>query len=140
LGAQITGEFLNAPVKIAPLFGSVLAVCCVYIFSKRYILRRADRYKRTAFSSLYRFLLRKWQFDSVYNLLLNKPLLEAGYNGFRSIDKGLLEFVGPTFGGKLAIKVGFQFVSLQTGKVFDYATFMGVVLYIYTVQLEASCF
>lgn len=51
----------------------------------------------------------------------------------------MLEFIGPTIGGKLAVKLGFNVVKLQTGKVFDYAFFILAVLYYYTVYREATC-
>jgi len=47
---------------------------------------------------------------------------------FSLVDKGLLEFVGPTGLGRQTILAGRVLASAQTGRVYDYAGFMLVAL------------
>lgn len=51
--------------------------------------------------------------------------MEGAYNiVFGLIDKGLLEFVGPTGAARQTIRVGRLLAAVQTGRVYDYAGFM----------------
>lgn len=78
-------------------------------------------YAQPATLCLYRFLSFKWGFDTVYNRFINKPLLQGAYNiPFSLIDKGLLEQMGPTGLGKMAVAIGYQLTKAQTGQVTDY--------------------
>jgi len=46
---------------------------------------------------LYTFLNRKWFFDKVYNEWISQTVLNIAYkNSYQAIDRGLLEFMGPT--------------------------------------------
>lgn len=67
----------------------------------------------------------------VYNELVNVPLLLGAYNiTFALIDKGFLEFVGPTGLSRQATAAGRLLASAQTGRVYDYAGFMVASLYL----------
>lgn len=58
-------------------------------------------------------------------------MLRAAYNiTFSLIDKGVLEIFGPTGGGKLSYYIGTFLVRSQTGRVYEYAAFMVVVVYL----------
>jgi hypothetical protein len=55
--------------------------------------------------------------------------MEGAYNiTFSLIDKGLLEFAGPTGLGRQTIVFGRLLASAQTGRVYDYAGFMLIFL------------
>ena len=75
--------------------------------------------------TLYTFLNRRWLFDKVYNDYLGRPSLNFGYKvSFKSIDKGVLEILGP-FGITQGIRdlVG-QTRQLQSGFIYHYAFVM----------------
>jgi hypothetical protein len=58
----------------------------------------------------------------VYNRFVNQPLLQSAYHDvFKPIDKGLLECVGPTGLGHVAVRLGYRTAAAQTGRVYDYA-------------------
>lgn len=58
----------------------------------------------------------------MYNRIVNQPLLEGAYRVvFGLIDKGLLEFLGPTGLGVVSFRSGAFLTSLQTGRAYDYA-------------------
>lgn len=108
IGAQLVGEFLPIYIKRLPFFGSIVSVFLVFAYNELGAQSFSLLYKNNHLRSMHRFLAHKWYFDLVYNRFINQPLLEFAYKTvFRFIDKGLLEFVGPTSAGKLLSKVGF---------------------------------
>jgi NADH:ubiquinone oxidoreductase subunit 5 (subunit L)/multisubunit Na+/H+ antiporter MnhA subunit len=70
-------------------------------------------------------LNKRWLFDKVYNDVFGKNALSFGYNvSFKSVDKGVLEMLGP-YGLVVMFKnLSGQFKSLQTGYVYHYAFVM----------------
>lgn len=53
---------------------------------------------------------------------MNKPLLQHAYNGpFVLIDRGLLEYVGPTGFSALIRRASHLLARAQTGRAYDYA-------------------
>ena len=75
--------------------------------------------------TLYTFLNRRWLFDKVYNDYLGRPGLNFGYKvSFKSIDKGVLEILGP-FGITQGIRdLVSQTRQLQSGFIYHYAFVM----------------
>lgn len=64
-------------------------------------------------------------------MFLNKPLLQHAYNGpFVLIDRGLLEYVGPTGFSMLLRRASFVLSSAQTGRAYDYAGAFLAALYV----------
>jgi hypothetical protein len=48
------------------------------------------------FVTVFSFLSNKWYFDVIYNRLINYNILHFSYEvTFKTIDKGVLEIVGP---------------------------------------------
>lgn len=130
IGSQLSGEFLPVYIKRLPFFGSITSVFFVFACNETWAARSSSLYKNSALRAWYRFLSHKWYFDTVYNRFVNQPLLEFAYKTvFRFLDKGLLEFIGPTSAGRIISKVGFHITRAQTGKVYDYALFRLVTLW-----------
>jgi NADH:ubiquinone oxidoreductase subunit 5 (subunit L)/multisubunit Na+/H+ antiporter MnhA subunit len=112
-------------MKLIPLISAVIATLLVFeTYDARFNRRTGSKTIPTDLP-LYYFLLHKWGFDTVYNEWLNRPLMEGAYNiVFGLIDKGLLEFAGPTGAAQQTIRVGRVLASIQTGRAYDYAGFM----------------
>jgi len=67
--------------------------------------------------------------------------MEGGYNvTFSLIDKGLLEFAGPTGLGRQTILLGRLLARAQTGRVYDYAGFMLLFLCLALVLINTGDF
>lgn len=132
-GAQLAGEFLPFHVKMTPFFGSMLSVALVFILNNfTFAEQSAGLYQNSRIRSLHRFLSHKWYFDTVYNRLINQPLLEGSYRVvFALLDKGLFETFGPTGLGFSSFRLSNFFTQFQTGRVYDYAWFMVLFIYIY---------
>ena len=121
----VESEYIPQDIKMIPLaltgLGAVLAytlnysnVASSYTFTTSYYGRM-----------LYTFLNKRWLFDKVYNDVFGKNALSFGYNvSFKSVDKGVLEMLGP-YGLVVMFKnLSGQFKSLQTGYVYHYAFVM----------------
>jgi NADH:ubiquinone oxidoreductase subunit 5 (subunit L)/multisubunit Na+/H+ antiporter MnhA subunit len=132
-GAQLDGEFLPFFTKMTPFFGSMFSVMLVFLMnSSTFATKVSGLYTNSGVRSLHRFLSHKWYFDTVYNRLINQPLLEGSYRVvFKLMDKGLLEFFGPTGLGILSFRLSSLTAKAQTGFVYDYAWLMIFFTYIY---------
>lgn len=128
---QLAGEFMPTYIKLIPLVSAVVAVFAVVALYGVASLQELMYINLAKYLTLYRFLSHKWGFDVVYNQFVNIPLMHGAYNiTFSLIDKGLLEFVGPTGFGRQAVGFGRLLASAQTGRVHDYASFLFVALYL----------
>ena len=89
--------------------------------------------------SFYIFLNRRWLFDKVYNDWIGSPSLGFGYNvSFKSIDKGVLEVLGP-FGITEGIRNLLTYTrEIQSGFIYHYAFVMllGLTLLLTLLSLE----
>jgi NADH-ubiquinone oxidoreductase chain 5 len=71
---------------------------------------------------IYLFLLSRWQFDIVYNQQIARRVLDFGADTWKTLDKGLLELLGPK--GVSISLMDYIIPSVrqtQTGAVHDYA-------------------
>lgn len=134
---HVSAETLPLHIKLTPLYLSITATAAVFLISIASVTSAPMFLNKTARQSHY-FLTHKWCFDDVYNSFVNKPALQGAYNGpFKSIDKGLLELVGPTGLGALARYLGSTLVGAQTGRAYDYAGALLAALYI--ALIATSC-
>lgn len=118
-------------IKLFPLFSIICAVIVVFHVYEIFAVRHTMYGKFIQYITLYRFFSYKWGFDVVYNQFINIPLLQGAYNtSFALIDKGLLEFIGPTGLSQSVGGASRLLISVQTGRVYDYASFMLAALYL----------
>ena len=134
----IESEFIPSYVKLVPTIlsfaGAILAIILNHFYS-------AMLYNATLSPvglKLWAFLNKKWYFDKIYNECLNKPLMSFGYFvSFRSMDKGIVEMLGP-YGAVSSFSLMMKKISkLQTGFIYHYAFIMlvGIILLLTTTSL-----
>ena len=134
----IESEFIPSYVKLVPTIlsfaGAILAIILNHFYS-------AMLYNATLSPvglKLWAFLNKKWYFDKIYNECLNKPLMSFGYFvSFRSMDKGIVEMLGP-YGAVSFFSLMMKKISkLQTGFIYHYAFIMlvGIILLLTTTSL-----
>lgn len=71
-------------------------------------------------------------------MFVNKPLLQHAYNGpFVLVDRGLLEYVGPTGFSAVLRRISFVLSSTQSGRAYDYAGAFLSALYIVSLVCSA---
>jgi len=130
---SIDAEFIPHFFKLLPvclsIFGASLALVLYTFFSKDlYMLKTSILGKR-----FYNFLNRKWFFDKVYNEYISQAALSFGYFvSYKTIDRGVIEMLGP-FGLSKTVLTNSTYLSrIQTGLVYDYSLWMffGVVMMI----------
>jgi len=90
---------------------------------------------------IYSFLNKKWWFDKFYNEFLIQNIISFGYQvSYKSIDRGVIEILGPYGISNLVFSVAFNLNKLHTGYIYHYAIYMifnliFIVVFIFSVQL-----
>jgi len=129
----IDAEFIPHFFKLLPvglsLTGATLALV-LYTFSSKglYVLKTSVMGRK-----IYNFLNRKWFFDKVYNEFISQTALSFGYFiSYKTIDRGIIEMLGPWGLSKTVLSQTSILSRLQTGLVYDYSLWMffGVLLMI----------
>lgn len=126
---QVDSEFIPQMYKLLPLFFSLLGASTA-LFFYTFLPKELYLFKTSNFGKfLYTFLNRKWFFDKFYNEFINQFLLFFGYHmSYKTIDRGLIEMVGP-FGLSKTVLINSRLISnLQSGSIFDYALLMVIGL------------
>jgi len=121
----IEAEFLPFYIKLIPFIMTVLgiffAIMIYSVYEKKFVT--LIFYKKVYY--FYLFLVKKWYFDVIYNEFLVKNVTSFGYFiSFKSIDRGLLELMGP-LGIIRILKILTKKASLfQTGLIYHYIFFI----------------
>nr|YP_009317212.1 NADH dehydrogenase subunit 5 [Palpitomonas bilix]YP_009317273.1 NADH dehydrogenase subunit 5 [Palpitomonas bilix]BAV82380.1 NADH dehydrogenase subunit 5 [Palpitomonas bilix]BAV82441.1 NADH dehydrogenase subunit 5 [Palpitomonas bilix] len=127
---MVDAEFLPYYIKLIPvilsLSGAVISLL-VYHFMSQILFN-----VQTSFIGrhLYIFFNKKWFFDKIYNYFFVQHVLRFGYSiTFKSLDKGLIEFLGPYGIANVVSRVSSLTSALHTGYIYHYAfvMFVGVV-------------
>jgi len=103
--------------------------------------RSIYRFEKAASASflirkLYFFFNKRWFFDKVYNDLIAQKVISFGYLiSFKTIDKGLLEILGPLGVSKTILTFVQQISRLHSGFIFNYALIMllGIAILVFLV-------
>ena len=115
-------HLLSPSLKLMPLLFSFLGCFISFLIYKFSIFTITLNKDRTYLNYFYSFFNRKWYFDNVYNDFILNKAIKMGYSFFvKSVDKGLLEFLGP-----LGLMNFFKAASLrasnfQSGLIYHYA-------------------
>ena len=93
----VEAEFLNTSIKIFPVCLSLLGGMFSFLFYNFYF-KILFNFKISMFGrNIYIFFNRKWFFDKIYNYIFAHNILTWGYKqAYQNIDRGILEFLGPT--------------------------------------------
>jgi NADH-ubiquinone oxidoreductase chain 5 len=131
----VDSEFIPTLFKLLPVTLSCIgAGLSFFLYNSNY--RVLYLIKISLFGKkIYKFLNRKWYFDKVYNECINQNLLTFSYNTtFKSIDRGILELMGPMGVSIVTQKTSELLQKAQNGNFFDYSTwFLGSITLIVTV-------
>ncbi len=116
----VESEYIPQGVKMIPVFAGAFGAIIAYgINVSEPMLAYRLKYQE---SDLYKFLNKRWLFDRVYNAWIGVPSLIFGYQvSFRSLDKGLFEWVGPSGFIRTVPQITRQFSQLQSGYLYHYA-------------------
>jgi len=136
----LESEYIPQTIKFIPLFFSFIGAMVAYTMN---VTASTVSYslKTNAARKIYIFLNKRWLFDKVYNDFFGKTSLNFGYNvSFKTLDKGVIEIIGPT-GITEVFKGAIRKTSkVQSGFIYHYALMMltGLVFLIAFVGLWDS--
>jgi len=133
----IDAEFAPHFFKLLPvclsIMGAFLALF-LYNFSSKdlYMLKTSIIGRK-----IYNFLNRKWFFDKFYNEFVNQFILNFGYHvSYKTIDRGVIEMLGPFGFTKTVLNKSNFLSSVQTGSVYDYSFWMFLSLLVVFVGVD----
>jgi NADH-ubiquinone oxidoreductase chain 5 len=118
--------------KLLPLMGSLFGGGFALVLYHLFPLFTISLTENTLGRTLYRFLNQKYWFDNIYNNLILSKLLDFGYTTNKTLDRGVIELVGP-YGLVHAFKnASTKITSLDTGFIPSYAMyiFSGLIVFI----------
>jgi proton-translocating NADH-quinone oxidoreductase chain L len=119
---MIDAEFLPTIFKLLPvifsMFGLFLAIGLYYFNFKLFYKIKISNFGLY----FYNFLNKKWFFDKIYYEIINQNILQMSYNTtYKLIDKGIIEFFGPSGLLQLFSNWSKKIIILQTGYIFHYS-------------------
>jgi len=121
----LESEYIPQSVKALPFVCTALGLVVALNLN---LVSSAFTYmvKTSTLGSLfYTFLNKRWVFDKVYNDLVAGPALHLGYAvTFKTLDKGVLEVVGPSGLIQVVLHTLGKIRSLHSGLIFHYAVLM----------------
>ena len=121
----LESEYIPQSVKALPFVCTALGLVVALNLN---LVSSAFTYmvKTSTLGSLfYTFLNKRWVFDKVYNDLVAGPALHLGYAvTFKTLDKGMLEVVGPSGLIQVVLHTLGKIRSLHSGLIFHYAVLM----------------
>ena len=102
-------------VSLAPVIMSVTGILLVFIL-RPYIIYYITR------PSIYGFLFYAWEFNQIANYYIGSTVWKFGHTvSYRTIDRGILEILGPTGIARFLVDRTKELSSLQSGLLFNYA-------------------
>jgi proton-translocating NADH-quinone oxidoreductase chain L len=121
-------EFIDIKYKVLPLVVTILGALFSYFLYRYQTLDYFLIKKSPVFKLFYNFFNKKWYFDRIYNQFISQNALDFGYfYSYKTIDRGLIEKIGP-FGIVSCIMWLMNKIKLiQTGSVFQYMLYILVV-------------
>ena len=133
---MIDAEFIEHRFKVLPVVLSVTGATLsffLYNFKTNALFQlKISRVGR----KLYTFLNRKWFFDKIYNEYIIQPSIIASYNiTYKTIDRGIIEILGPSGISKFVFDKATLFQRLQTGFIYHYAFLMLVFVSCIIIQI-----
>jgi len=121
----IETEFgLSSFVKLFILFFSLAGIISAFLLyfilsqKKNYLIFFSglpNKFNR----KLYNFLSNKWYYDRLYESLLDRSL-NLGYISYKTLDKGIIELIGPSGLSKTMFSFSKNFTSFDTGYIPHY--------------------
>jgi NADH-ubiquinone oxidoreductase chain 5 len=140
----IDSEFLPSLIKNVPFiftcFGAGLSFVLIHCFSisKRVVM---DFKLQPIPMAFYTFLNKKWHFDQIVNELIVVKLMNFGYlTTFQSLDKGLIERVGPTGFTVSTFSLASNYTKANTGLLYHTTLVFVIFAVIFLVFFSLSSF
>lgn len=133
-------EYIIQYAKILPILYSIYGIL-LYILLYNNVKLYEYLYSFQIYPFFYKkiyFFNRKWYFDKIYNEYLVNYFINifSYYITFKLLDKGIIEFFGPTGITKFFNNNIIFFLKLQTGFVYHYAgIILNIILLLFSIPI-----
>jgi NADH-ubiquinone oxidoreductase chain 5 len=118
----IESEFVSLFVKWLPFFVSIGSSILAFLIYSLYSSILSSIYKTNFGYIMYVFFNRKFFFDKLYNNIIAKFFLSIGYSiTYKTLDKGFIEFFGPSGFSSFLLHLSRRLRNLQSGFLNHYA-------------------
>lgn len=132
----IEAEFNDTWIKLLPvvfsLAGASLAMILYHTQSANLVAFKTSKLGL----QLYTYFNNKWHFDYIYNSYIVNPILLFANNvTYKLLDRGLIEYVGPTGIARGLIHISSFLSRVQSGHIFNYAFTLFIFLTLFLTIL-----
>jgi NADH-ubiquinone oxidoreductase chain 5 len=130
---MVDAEFLPLFIKWLPFTVTILSATFAFFLYSYGLPLLITIYKTSFGHKFYIFINRKWLFDKLQNEFFSITLLRFSYSiTYKIIDKGLIEFIGPSGFSKLVLKFSNSIIKIQSGLLnhYTFLMFVSLVLFI----------
>jgi NADH-quinone oxidoreductase subunit L len=111
-------HFVPLIVKISPTVFSMLGIAyCLYIYQDPLVYPYIFKVQ---YRNWFILLNKKFFFDSIYNFINQKFVKFTFQFSYREIDRGILEYFGPTGTFNISNKLAYRLRELYTGYIFHF--------------------
>jgi NADH-ubiquinone oxidoreductase chain 5 len=135
----LESEFLPAYIKLIPVIFSIIGAGLALILNYYYSEKVTSFVISPIGYFLYKYLNKKYFFDMFYNRFVVRLLFYFGYHvSFKTLDRGLIEKIGPNGLVNVVSKITKQVSSLQTGFIYHYLFIFVMGLLLITLSIMFS--
>ena len=122
-------------IKFLPMFGTIFGIISAFFlylsfFSKKVIFDAYFSFNKFS-RTFYKFLSNKWYFEKISTEILNKSL-NFGYISSKTLDKGIIELIGPSGITHTLFSISKKVTSLDTGFLPHYLLYI-VISFIFLI-------
>jgi len=122
-------EFIPLYIKLVPFLITLLGGFTAYFIYRYYVYIYFELKQTDVFKFVYLFLNKKWYFDKAYNAFINQNILLSSYTFFyKTVDRGILEILGPFGLTNLIPFLSNHIRFMQTGFVLHYLIYICVAI------------
>lgn len=118
----IEAEVLDPILKWIPVIFSIIAALLATILYSSFSKLSYNFLTNKWGNIVYTFLNNKWHFDFIYNSLIVKKILQFSNNAmYKTLDRGLIELIGPQGLSLCLSQITINLSKLQSGVIYNYA-------------------
>ena len=125
----IESEFIPIIFKLLPLFFSLIGALFSFLFYSNFNFMLFNLKTNYIGNLIYTFLNKKWLFDKFYNEFFAQKILQLGYHvTYKTIDRGIIEILGPFGISNMIFSISFNLNKLHSGYIYHYVLYFVISL------------
>jgi len=125
-------EFIPSTSKLLPLIVTLIGAISSFLLYKYFLASYFVLKLTSLFKLFYNFFNKKWYFDRLYNELFTQNALDSSYQFFyKTIDRGLIEKIGPFGIVNLFNLFTNSLKNIQSGLIIDYLNYFVIFIILF---------